>query len=542
MERTPQPGIALGAITNLVAEPARALPKRLVICQRAGTLVAPAITLQRFVVEVRYTMKTPPVRLLSFVLAMSCAGLLWAQAPTPFGTPSLLPVQDHYADWQSNQVLPSQMVAPVVARPASLGQLPPGYYPRTNAPTPYAAYTQAPGAQVLAVPVPNDPKLPQTQSVVRPRSPLAPVAPAVPHGVAGVYGDLTGDCSDGCSWGQGDAGGCFDPCYVPCFDPRFYASIGGVYFTRNRPRFSQISFDDTDLVGQVLSTDTGLGRWDPGGLAQFGWYLSPYWTMEVTYWGVYDNPVESTVYAANIPGNLNSVLDFSPLNIGATNVNDLFDAAQAHRIRRDYDIQNVELNLLGGRMPWIECGGFRASYLGGFRYLRFSEDFLYSSADANSTFGADPANEANYDIAVRNNLWGFQLGGRLDWFATPRFSLYAAPKFGIYANYMEQRSRISNGDGIAAVGPGNPLAGGLYDIASDETITSFIGEFDVGMSYQLTRCWSASLGYRAIAVSGLAYATDQIPGNLADLPGVAMIDSNADMVLHGGYAAVTLTW
>ncbi len=485
-------------------------------------------------------MKTPPVRLLFLALVLSNAGLLWAQVPTPFGTPTLLPVQDHYADWQSNQQLPSHRLTPVAARSASLGQVPPAYYPRTNAPMPFAAnYAQAPSVPTPGAPTPPAapglPNTPQSQSVMNSQLPRVP---AVPSQDAGVHGDWLVDGSDECCWGDAASGACS----TPCFDPSFYATVGGVVFTRNRPRFSQISFDDTDLVGQVLSTDTGLGRWDPGAQVQVGWYLSPCWALEMTYWGIYDNPVESTVYAANIPGNLNSVLDFSPLNIGATNVNDLFDAAQAHRIQRNYDIQNVELNMLGGRFPWMECGGFRVSYLGGFRYLRFSEDFLYSSADANEVFGADPANEANYNIAVRNNLWGFQLGGRADWFVTPRFSLYVTPKFGIYANYMEQRSRISNGNGIAAVGPGNPLAGGLYDIASDETTTSFIGEFDLGLSYQVTPCWSASLGYRVLAVSGIAYATDQIPGNLADLPGVAMIDSNADMILHGGYAAVTLTW
>ncbi len=107
---------------------------------------------------------------------------------------------------------------------------------------------------------------------------------------------------------------------------------------------------------------------------------------------------------------------------------------------------------------------------------------------------------------------------------------------------MEHHSRIYNANGSAVVGPGNPLVGGVYDIASDKTITSFIGEFDLGLSYQFTHCLGASLGYRALAVSGLAYATDQIPSHFADLPGVAMIDSNADMILHGGYATVTLTW
>lgn len=271
----------------------------------------------------------------------------------------------------------------------------------------------------------------------------------------------------------------------------------GIYFTRNYPRFSQISFDDTDPVGQVLSTDTGLGRWDAGAGIQIGWYLSPCCALEATYWGIYPNRFETSVYAGDVAGFLNSVFDFRPLNIGATNVNDLFDAAQVHRLARDYEVHNLELNLIGGRMPWNGCPGIRISYLAGTRFLRFSEGFYYASADTSPAFGADPANEAYYDIDVRNNLWGLQLGGRLDWYLTPRFSIYAAPKFGIYANYIEHDSRIYNANGNATVGPGNPLAGQAFDIASDDTITSFLGEYDVGLGYQFTPC----LVHRSVIVS-----------------------------------------
>lgn len=336
---------------------------------------------------------------------------------------------------------------------------------------------------------------------------------------------------------------CCDPCCEPVCGPCWYATVGGLYLTRNRPRFSQISFDTTDLVGQVLSTNNGLGQWDPGAIARLGWYLSPTCALEATYWGVYPGDATSTVYGANLVGALNSVFDFSPLNIGSDNVNDdLFDGAQAHRIQRDYDVHNVELNFIAGRLPMTPQCGFQVSYLAGLRYFRFTEDFLYASAHDNPIFGADPASEVYYDIRVRNNLWGFQLGGRADWFVTPRFSIYTAPKFGIYGNCMDHHSRIYNVNGTAVVGPGNPLAGGLFDIASDKSIASFLGEIDLGLQYQFSPCLSAEIGYRVLAVSGLAYATDQIPPHFADLPGVAMIDSNADLILHGGYAAVTWAW
>ena len=324
--------------------------------------------------------------------------------------------------------------------------------------------------------------------------------------------------------------------------PRWYVGANGLIFTRNKPKFSQLSFDDTDPVGQVLSTDTGLGRWDGGPEVTLGWYFHENAALEATYWGIYGGSQQSTAYGSAIPGNLNSVFDFRTLNIGTDNVNDLYDAAAAHRVRRGYDVNNFELNFVQGRTPWTPCRNWQVSYLAGLRYMRFAEDFQYASADTVPIFGADPANEAYYDIGIANNLWGFQLGGRADWYWTPRFSLYAATKFGIYGNYMEHHSHIYNVNGTAVVGFGNPLAGQAYDIASDKTTTSFIGELDVGLSWRFACHWLATIGYRAIAISGLAYSTDQIPPSFADLPGVAAIDSNADMILHGAYAGVTLGW
>jgi len=193
--------------------------------------------------------------------------------------------------------------------------------------------------------------------------------------------------------------------------PRWYVGANGLIFTRNKPKFSQLSFDDTDPVGQVLSTDTGLGRWDGGPEVTLGWYFHENAALEATYWGIYGGSQQSTAYGSAIPGNLNSVFDFRTLNIGTDNVNDLYDAAAAHRVRRGYDVNNFELNFVQGRTPWTPCRNWQVSYLAGLRYMRFAEDFQYASADTVPIFGADPAHEAYYDIGIANNLWGFFWGG-----------------------------------------------------------------------------------------------------------------------------------
>jgi hypothetical protein len=415
-------------------------------------------------------------------------------------------------------------------------QLPPTDYPMTGVtPAPARIQPYTSGATYGFAPAPYSATQPTmwqaSQGAEMLESPYGTTQPPTTPIMGGKNLWEMDDC------GTCDVGGCCAPC-----GPVWLGTVGGLMFTRNDPDFKQLSFDDTNLVGQTLSTDSGLGRWDPGPELRLGWYLSPCRVLEFAYWGVYGDPREATSYAADLVGNLNSAMDFSPLNIGAANVNDLYDAAQVHRVYRRYNVNNFEVNLLSGDVSWLQCQGCQIRYLAGIRYLRFNEDFEYASADASPFFGVDPANEAYYEIDVENHLWGLQLGGRGDWHWTPRFSVFTGAKFGLYGNYMEHHSRIYNVNGVAVVGPGNPLAGQSFDIPSNKTVAAFIGEIDLGINYRFAPRWSAMLGYRAVAISGVAYATEQIPGNLADLPGVESIDNNANMILHGAYAGVTFGW
>jgi hypothetical protein len=360
--------------------------------------------------------------------------------------------------------------------------------------------------------------------------------------MGGAWGE--GGCTDGsCSDGScGDVYGC--GCGYGC--STWWASGAFLWMGRDNEDFQQLSFDDTDLVGSVLNTDSANMNFSPGFQASIGrWFCGGEWGLEATYWGVFADSQEDTVLASQINGNLNTVFDFQPLNIGATNVNDLFDAAQAHRVRRSWEFHNVELNMLQGAGYNWNYGynqAFNLGLIGGVRYFRFSEGFQYASADQNPTFGADPANEAYYDIDVQNHLVGVQIGANATYNAGQRLRLRATPKIGIFANHVEQTQRIYNATGVATVGPGNPLAGAAYDINTDKDDFSFLTEIDIGLDYRFSRHWSATVGYRAVAITGVALATHQIPNNFADIPGAQDIDNDQSLILHGGYVGATFMW
>jgi hypothetical protein len=314
---------------------------------------------------------------------------------------------------------------------------------------------------------------------------------------------------------------------------------------RDNEDFEQLSFDDTDLVGSVLNTDSANMDWSGGAEVFLGrWFCCGAFGVEARYWGVYPASQEDSVFGGSIPGNLNTVFDFQPLNIGATNVNDLYDAAQLHRVQRSWQFHSIELNMLQGygfQGGW-SCNRFDVGLIGGVRYFRFDEGFQYASADAFPVFGADPSNEAFYDIDVENHLVGLQLGANANYYVGRRLRLRATPKVGVYNNHINQMQRIYNADGVAVVGPGNPLAGQAYDVNNSKDDVSFLAELDLGFDYQISRCWSLNFGYRAVAMTGVAFATTQIPRNFADIPGAQDINNDESLILHGGYAGATFMW
>jgi hypothetical protein len=157
-------------------------------------------------------------------------------------------------------------------------------------------------------------------------------------------------------------------------------------------------------------------------------------------------------------------------------------------------------------------------------------------------FGVDPANEGYYDIDVENHLLGVQLGTNASWYVGSRTRLRATPKVGIFNNHINQLQRIYNVNGVAVVDAGNPFAGQAYDVSNSKDDVSFLAEIDLGLDYRLSRLWSITAGYRAVALTGVALATSQIPGDFADLDDVRDINNDESLILHGAYAGATFMW
>lgn len=343
-------------------------------------------------------------------------------------------------------------------------------------------------------------------------------------------------CETGCNTasGCGDAGndgglGSSLGKYFTGGNANWVVGVNALIFARDYEDDKSLSYNSTP--GQYLfSTDadfktfagmeTVLSRRNCSGS---GW--------EARYWGLYPNSTSTMI--DNMPGTALTGLQNLNFAPSWSNVLQVYDAADRHRITRDNTINSLELNMLrnGGSFTGLRCRNAYYELLGGFRWFQFNENFTYSAINSLAPW----PNQLDYGINVRNSLLGFQLGGRTEWCLTDRFRLATGLRGGVFNNRISHHSRISDQLGNQAAIVGGPFNGTAYDFESTKNDVAFLGELDTGLIYQLSSRARLNFGYRVISVNGLALAPNQFPYNFTDANDIRRIDSNGGLLLHGAY-------
>lgn len=254
--------------------------------------------------------------------------------------------------------------------------------------------------------------------------------------------------------------------------------------------------------------------------------------------------VRRAAYAADTAVGIDTIVHFDGLQYDAgAGAQDLMGAYffgnDVHRVQRSYQVNNLELNLLGHNFT-NGCGPLQLGWTTGVRYLQFDDDFLYSSDPNNTVFTGAPE-EVHYGINATNSLVGLQFGGQANYCVGQRLNLFANTKVGLFGNHMTQSSRIYGANGQAFVGdPGNPYFGQDVDAKASRNGYSMICDLSVGGNWCVNSCWSVNLGYRAVGISGVALSTNQIPGDfIAALDSIRTVYPNGCVILHGAFAGVT---
>ncbi len=321
-------------------------------------------------------------------------------------------------------------------------------------------------------------------------------------------------------------------CFAGMCDPgqRWWFQVGGLVMARDYNDELWFSCSLLNPSQRVLTTADVEADYEGGIEATLGHRLGANWWALLTYWTL--EPMNEQVVVQDPTGQLGTTLDFLSLSLSGTPVTDWYDYALAHKLALRSEFHNVELNFVHNRWPVKPCSPLFFSYQVGARWFRFDEDFLYASADTATTFGTDPANEIYLDIDVSNNLIGAQVGCMLEYYFWRHLGVFVAPRVGIYSNHMTLKYRIYSGDGLSAL-----------DVRSNKGDFAALAQLDVGAAWWINPNLSLWIGYRLVAVSGVALTTDQMPLHVMDdVDLIRQIDSNGHLLLHGGFAGLTWTF
>ena len=202
-------------------------------------------------------------------------------------------------------------------------------------------------------------------------------------------------------------------------------------------------------------------------------------------------------------------------------------------VRRAVRLRHVRLLQGRGGSPW----GF--GYTAGFRYINFTDRFLFSS-NANSTDLVNDPNALNYLGQFNNNLFGFQIGTGLSYCVTNRLTAYVIGKVGVYDNCVTGLQRVYGTAGNAVINNG-PYNGQAFVVRTANRSTfAMSGQIDIGGRWAVTNNWSANFGYRVLALAGVATADDNFQqSQFHDVDGVAFFNRSGSFLIHGAYAGAT---
>lgn len=326
----------------------------------------------------------------------------------------------------------------------------------------------------------------------------------------------------------------------------WFAGVYGLIMGRTDSRNVNLGYSADAPATTVFRTGDAFQEYAGGGEVRFGRCISPCWAFEVVYWGLFPDQARATTFNRDYSGMLSSSIGFDNLlydnGTGANSVQTYYGtptrAALAYRLTRSWEVQNVELNFL--RIPVNQSGCVNYELLAGVRYLKLNDGFIWETDYANEMFGDDLANELCYHIDIDNQLLGFQLGGRMDYYVKPNLSVHLGSKLGIYNNRVSHFQRIYGGNGNAY----SSTSGQDYVIDERVNKVAFLGELFAGASYDIGCRWRLTGGYRAVSLCGVALSTDQIPRDrdFGTMPTMPVTNADSCLLLHGAYFGAEFVW
>lgn len=255
----------------------------------------------------------------------------------------------------------------------------------------------------------------------------------------------------------------------------------------------------------------------------------------IRYWGLYSNTAQASLSPAPL---YTAISGLSDLTLAGYNVAQIYNYGRIHTVTRESEIQNLEVSVFRNGGAFTTCRGRSANveFFGGFRWFEFDEDFRYTTCrDYSGGVPAGVPDEVYFNLETSNTLLGAQVGGRSEVCLTNRLRFAGSTRVGLFNNHIQSDQNIREFGGPFAV---VNATSGDYNYSNEKNDVAFIGEFDVALIYQFSQKTRFNIGYRALGVSGVALAADQIPYNFNNVAEITRIKSNGELILHGGYAGL----
>jgi len=368
-------------------------------------------------------------------------------------------------------------------------------------------------------------------------------------------GAMKGDYAGSCSVGS--------PCGGSACCHRHYVFANALAMTRQEDCGMVVSVDDVTGQERLCSSCGINGQWAGGFEVGAGWCFGGGSccgsacssccncnAIELVYWGLFPATV-----CNNHVDDMDSTLNMQDLTYNGGSANVPYHSAEFQQVCTQYNFNSLELNLVGNcgcgpfgcGMCGCCCGGscrrVGFGYVAGFRYLNFSDYFLYqTSLNGFSMTGTDP-NELNYAISTTNNLFGFQLGGGMSYCVCNRLTAFAIGKVGIYDNSVTALQKVYGPAGTAVIANG-PHINEQFDVRTTGMNNLAVsGQLDFGARWMICNCLTMNFGYRVLGLSGVATTGSNIvQQNFHDVDGIASVNRCSSFLLHGAFAGLTYCW
>lgn len=327
--------------------------------------------------------------------------------------------------------------------------------------------------------------------------------------------------------------GCPPPCdplpeYPP---PTWYVRVEALMLKRDADR--DVVFATLGNPNNVaLDTDDLDFPFQGGGEIFVGRMIVPTHYLEFSYFGINSWDEEAAVRdeSFNALGGSGNLL--SPFgDFGADPISD-FDYNNFVSVAYESRMNNFEVNCRHDLpMPPI---GLNTSFLFGGRAMLIEEDLDYLTRAA-ALANVLPARTNQIETRTDNRLLGLQIGGLFEFHIEPCWWIDFKIMGAICQNEINLDSRYQRSDSLGNVA--------TFVHARDDSQTAFVGDLSLSLVYECSRWLTTEIGYRALWITGLALAAENLQTDPEILTlGPPQLVDDGELVYHGPHVGITVRW